>query len=509
MNQYVFEKERPLAQTKFGTLRGVTYGDVNIFMGVSYAKAKRFHMPQEIEPWEGVKNAYHHGPIAMQNMQTNPFAYYRGLHMLEKQSEDCQNLNIWAPKTLNGEKKAVFVFIHGGGFFGGNAFEEISFDGFNMAHNGDVIFVSINHRLNVLAHLNLEEYGEAFRNSANAGIADLVAAMKWIHENIAAFGGDPENVTICGHSGGGGKVQCLFQIEEAAPYFQRGMVMSGARAGSLYPANTRESSRKIARDLLNELGITKENIEKIYDVPFAELAAASRKVATPFGWGPVANDYFPGFPVEVGLSPCSKDKPVIYSSTLGEFPAVSIPAEEKLAMTEAEQIAYLKDLLGDHAGPMMELFRKAYPDHQILDLAFMESGRRVAAELSALEHERAGCKNAYLMMCSYCVPEDGWLPIWHGGEMAYIFQNEDKVLVLNEAVYGQKYAQILSTLTLNFVKYGDPNNKYLPKWTPVRAGENSTMIVDRTCRNVCHHDDELVALFAKYGPKFTPKLSHS
>lgn len=509
MNQYVFEPHKPVVETKYGKLRGVTYGDVNIFMGVPYAHAKRFHMPEEITPWEGVKDALHHGPIAMQAAVTNPFAYYRGIHVLEKQSEDCQNLNIWAPRTLNGEKKAVFVFIHGGGFFAGNAFEEISFDGFNMAHHGDVIFVSINHRLNILAHLNLEEYGEEFHNSANVGIADLVAALKWIHENIAAFGGDPENVTICGHSGGGGKVQCLFQIEEAAPYFQRGMVMSGARAGTLYPPCTKETSCKVARDLLNELGITKENIEKIYEVPFADIVAAARKVTSPFSWAPVANDYFPGFPVEAGLMPFSKDKPVIYSSTLGEFPAVEIPTDEKLAMTEADQIAYLKNLLGEQADEMMELFRKAYPEHPILDLAFMESGRRYAAVQSALEHERAGCKNAYLMMCAYNVPENGWLPIWHGGEMAYIFMNEEKVLVLNGAIYGQKYAQIFSTLTLNFVKYGDPNNKYLPKWTPVTAGENSTMIVDTVCRNVAHHDDKLVEMFAEYGPKFTIKLSHS
>ena len=116
----------------------------------------------------------------------------------------------------NGEKP-VFVWIHGGGFFGGNAFEEYSFEGANLARHGDIIFVSINHRLNILGHLNLDQYGEEFKDSPNVGIADLVVAMKWINENIAAFGGDPENVTICGHSGGGGKVQCLFQLKDAAP----------------------------------------------------------------------------------------------------------------------------------------------------------------------------------------------------------------------------------------------------------------------------------------------------
>ena len=507
MNKYTFEQERPFAKTKYGTLRGVTYGGVNIFMGVEYGKARRFRSPHEIEPWEGIRDAYKHGPIPMQSMDTNPFAYYRGIHVLEKQSEDCQNLNIWAPKTLNGEKKPVFVFIHGGGFFAGNAFEEVSFDGFNMAYNSDIVFVSINHRLNIMGYLNLEKYGEEYKNSVNAGIEDLVLAMKWIHENIASFGGDPENVTICGHSGGGGKVQCLFQIEEAAPYFQRGMVMSGARVEGVYPILSREESQRIADEVLKELGIIGDHIEEIDEVPFAKLAAAARK--SPTVWGPVANDYFPGYPAVVGLSPCSKNKQVIYSSTLGEFPAVSIPADEKLAMTEEDQIAYMKNLIGEHADRMIELFRKAYPEHPVVDLAFMESGRRIAALRSAEAHVKAGCSEVYLMLCSYDVPEDGFLPIWHGGEMAYIFQNEERVLVLNEAVWGQKYAEILSQLTVNFVKYGDPNNKYLPVWKPVTEGDNSTMIIDRVPRNVSHHDDELIDLFGKYGPKFVIKLSHS
>ena len=105
--------------------------------------------------------------------------------------------------------------------------------------------------MNIMGHLNLEEYGKEFWNSANVGIADLVVALKWIHENIAAFGGDPANVTICGHSGGGGKVQCMFMLEEAAPYFQKGMVMRGAWEPSVYPAVDRESSSKIAKDIIN------------------------------------------------------------------------------------------------------------------------------------------------------------------------------------------------------------------------------------------------------------------
>ena len=313
-------------------------------------------------------------------------------------------------------------------------------------------------------------------------------------------------MTICGHSGGGGKVQCLFQIEEAAPYFQRGICLSGARYGDLYPANTEEISRATTKAVMNELGITRENIEKVYDVSFADLAKACKKVSNPLAWAPVPNAYFPGFPADAGLMPFSKGKPVIYGSTLGEFPMVKLTAEEKAAMTEDDRIDFLKNRFGKDADRLMALFRKAYPDHDILDLAYADSSRRIAAVKSAYSHAAAGCENVYLFLASYCVPEDGRIPIWHGGEVAYIFMNEDKVLVLNEAVYGQKYGQILSTMVLNFVKYGDPNNKYLPKWETVSEEQNNTMIIDQVCRNVAHHDDELMELYDKVCPPFVLNL---
>ena len=231
-------------------------------------------MPVEQQSWEGVKNAYTYGPISMQMMPPNPPPYYRGLHMLQKQSEDCQNLNIWAPKTMNGEKKPVLVWMHGGGYFAGSALEEYSFDGFNLAHYGDIVFVSVNHRLNILGHLNLADYGEEFKNSVNVGIADLVAALKWIHENIAAFGGDPENVTIIGHSGGGGKVQCMYQIEEAA-LTSSGYCSERCRRNG--EARMRTAGRAL-KAILDELGITKDNIDKLYEVPYDELSVHTERL---------------------------------------------------------------------------------------------------------------------------------------------------------------------------------------------------------------------------------------
>ena len=211
--------------------------------------------------------------------------------------------------------------------------------------------------------------------------------------------------------------------------------------------------------MLDDLGITKENIDKIYDVPFTDLIRVCKAHSNPLSWSPVPNDYFPGFPGDVGLMPFSKDKPVIYGSTLGECPTVKLTAEEKAAMTEEDKKQFLRNRLGESADYLMELFHKAYPDHDILDMAYADTSRRFAAVTSAYAHAKAGCKEAYLFLAAYCVPEDGYIPIWHGGEVAYIFMNEDKVLVLNDPIYGQKYGQILTTMVLNFVKYGNPNNK--------------------------------------------------
>ena len=504
MNQYIFEEKRPVIETKYGKLRGISYGGLNIFMGVDYARAKRFQMPREVEAWEGIKNAYQHGPISKQVLALKPFYTYRGLHMLETESEDCQNLNIWAPKS-GVEKKPVFVWIHGGGFFGGNAFEEYSFEGANMARHGDVVFVSINHRLNILGYLNLDQYGEEFKDSPNVGMGDLVMALKWIHENIAAFGGDPKNVTICGHSGGGGKVQALFQIEQAAPYFQRGICLSGARTSQAYNLDDGSSSRETAKKMMDYLGITKDNIKKVYEVSYEDLCQALKSTGTnPIDWSPIPNDYFPGFPAEVGLMPFSKDKPMMYGSVLGEMPTVSLSYDEKLALNEDEEgkITFLKERYQEDCEELMQMFKEAYPDHDILDLAYMDSRCRRAVIKSVKAHLDAGCTEVYSFLASYTVPEGGRIPIWHGGEVAYIFRNEDRVYVLNEEEYGQKYSETLSTMVLNFVREGDPNCQYLPTWHKVEKDKLHTMIIDRECREVTNHDLELVELFDKVNPKF-------
>ena len=507
MNQYVFDPVKPVVDTKFGKLRGVCYGDVNIFMGIKYADAPRFRMPVEQQPWEGVKDAYRYGHIAPYLGVPTPPPYYRGLFMHQIPGEDCQNLNIWAPKNPTGEKKPVFVWIHGGGFIAGNAMEEYSFDGFNLAHYKDVVFVSINHRLNILGYLNLMEYGEEFANTPNLGLADLVAALKWIHENIASFGGDPENVTICGHSGGGGKVLALYQMEEAAPYFQRGICLSGATPEA--PATEMEDTRVLAKEILEAVGITKDNIQDVYTIPYEDLVRGYKQVAKRL-WDegryvifePLKNDYFRGFPPFEGFAPCSNQKPLIISSTMGEFGRLDLDPDKKAAMSEEEREAFVREKYGDKAERIIELFRKAYPTHSIIDVCYLDTIFRQPTLAAALEKSKYGSDNTYVYLCAYDMPEDAWIPMWHGGDVGYAFMNEDRVYVANSEEYGQKMSAIFSGIIESYCKTGNPNNTLLPHWDTYSAEHPVTMVIDKECETKMEFDVELVELMKSCYPPF-------
>ena len=162
--------------------------------------------------------------------------------------------------------------------------------------------------------------------------------------------------------------------------------------------------------------------------------------------------------------PGSAGKPLIIGSMLGEFEemTVHLDEDEKAAMTEEDKAAFLLKRFGKHTDRLTALFREAYPSHDILDLAYTDTMVRVPAVKAALRHAENGKNNTYNFLAAYCTPEGGRIPVWHGGEVCYMLMNEDKVFVLNEAVTGQKLAKIFSTMVLNYAKYGDPNNKYLP-----------------------------------------------
>src|ERR1700743_248536 len=219
-----------IVKTESGTVKGYIHNGIYTYKGMPYAYADRFMEPTAPKPWQGVRSSMAYGPVCPIDATTsvNDVFEFPFEHDLGYTNEHCQNLNVWTKNRNDGKKRPVMVWFHGGGFTNGSSIEQPGYDGENLARKGDVVVVSVNHRLNVLGFLDLSAYGDKYKGSANAGLEDLVAALKWVKDNIANFGGDPDNVTIFGQSGGGGKVTCLMNSPMAKGLFQKAIVESGS-----------------------------------------------------------------------------------------------------------------------------------------------------------------------------------------------------------------------------------------------------------------------------------------
>ncbi|MCF0135618.1 MAG: carboxylesterase family protein, partial [Lachnospiraceae bacterium] len=295
-SQVVCTYNDPVADTKYGRLRGLKIDSTYIFRGIKYADARRFHDPVEPESWEGIREAYQFGHVCCELNTPVPHDQFNVPHFFYPQNENCQYLNVWTQHLDKEAKRPVMVWIHGGGWFSGSSVELHSYDGENLSAHDDVVVVSMNHRLNVLGYLDLSPFGEEYKNSANVGLADLVMALKWVHENIENFGGDPGNVTIFGQSGGGGKVVALTQTPAADDYFQKAIIQSGGPTGSGKEnvAAARKSSRRCAELILHYLNIGPENVKDIETVDWYDLAQATmnatwvmqNKEGLRVNWGP-------------------------------------------------------------------------------------------------------------------------------------------------------------------------------------------------------------------------------
>ena len=240
---FVCREDWPIVETRAGKLRGYQVGSTFYFLGVTYATAKRFMMPQPVEAWEGVQDAHAAGPVCPLLDDESPFGDVMIPHRFWPKSEDCLSLNLWTQSLDKNARKPVMVWFHGGGYSTGSAVEMVAYDGDKLSEFGDVVVVTVNHRLNILGYFDLSEYGEKYANSGNAGQADLVEALRWVHENITSFGGDPENVTIFGQSGGGGKVNAMLNTPAAKGLFHKGILMSGV--GGRRPAAPKTSKKPL------------------------------------------------------------------------------------------------------------------------------------------------------------------------------------------------------------------------------------------------------------------------
>ncbi|HEY0436854.1 MAG TPA: carboxylesterase family protein [Phenylobacterium sp.] len=487
-----------VVETRSGKVRGCVRDGVYTFKGIPYAAdtggAARFLPARPMAAWTGARPALSYGPCCPQAVRggwrsdETAFIYdwddgFPG--------EDCLRLNIWSA-GLTGKARPVFVWIHGGGYEAGSSQELPAYHGERFARRGDLVFVSLNHRLGPFGFLDLSQIaGAPYAASGNAGQLDLVAALEWVRANIAAFGGDPGNVTIAGQSGGGAKVSTLMAMPAAKGLFHKAIVESG----SLLNVGDRGYTRSLAEATLKALDIAPGDVGKLASVPAAALVGAGdkAKAAMPkgpagtinLGWAPVADGTaIPGPTWAHGAPAQSANIPMIIGSNLNELsPSLSNAAAED--MDEAAGRATAAGA-GAPAGAW-DVFRAADPKARPVEIAsrIVSARFRVPAVAQAQTKARQGAAPAWLYRFDYNPKTvlDGRVRAFHCAEMAYAYDNVDPCL---NATGGTAAARALSAQMADawiaFIRTGDPNHKGLAHWPPVSATATPNMLFDTVCR---------------------------
>lgn len=491
--------ERTIVDTKQGKLQGFFTDGLYIFKGVQYAKAERFCAPQEPDQINGVFDATSYGYVCPLLSLGKPSGELNVPHRYWVQNEDCLNLNVWT-KGLDDKKRPVVVWLHGGGFEAGSAIEHDAYDMANITNLGDVVSVSINHRLNILGYLDLSPLSDKYTSSANNGSLDMVYALKWIKDNIAAFGGDPDNVTLFGQSGGGAKVTTLLQMPAADGLFHKGMVMSGVYNLDLL-GKTDDDPNPFIDAFLAELNLTRDNYQAIEILPYETLAAAYNKVSPIIrmqkhyvGGSPKANADYVGEPSIVGFRKESQNVPLIVSSVFGEF-AFGETGYDKRKLTKEQGEEIIRQTYGEAVEPILPLFEKAYPDRNPIDLMVLDFVfRGPETPYIAL---RSTTSPVYSSMFDLDFNLGTGKAAWHCADIPYIFHNTHMVDAVNLEDVTDKLEEQMFQSFMAFARTGDPNNELIPRWERSVPNEENTMIWGRNVRVEKNFDHELLQ-------KFTP-----
>ncbi len=507
-----------VVDTEAGKLQGYVRDGIFTYHGVPYAQAERFMPPAKVPAWEGIRLALTYGTMSPQDTSREGDIFpphYFWPHWEPRilaQSYNCQNLNIWTP-ALDDAKRPVMVWLHGGGHMMGSATVEDVYDGENLSRKGNVVVVSVNHRLNLEGFLDLSAYGGKYKDSFNQSTRDIVAALEWIHSNIANFGGDPNNVTIFGQSGGAAKIITLMAVPSAKGLFHKAILQSGATEDSGMTLTPQDTSRYVTELTLKNLGISPEEVDKIRDVPYAEFAAASNKALTQVAeerniinalgarslmWCPVVDGSFiTENPAETKFTDTGKDVTVMVGSVLNEW--VSMPLLANMAVTQSDNKnvwddakvdAMLREKYGDKSEAVVSAFLKAYPYKKKADALYVDTWLRSRAKkVAALKADQKGAP-VFTYVFTWETPiMGGYALAYHCSELPFVFNN----IALSEMATGggekaKALADKMSQAWIDFARTGNPG------WEAYTRENGATMLFDDELVLTHHHDDELIGI---------------
>ncbi len=504
-----------VTNTESGKVRGYIHNDIRTYKGIPYAQAGRFMPPTKTKPWAGVRSSMTYGPVCPLVDPTtsvsdeSEFLFH---HDWGYTSEECLVLNVWTPGINDGKKRPVMFWIHGGGFTAGSSQELPSYDGENLSKKGDVVVVSINHRLNILGFLDLSAYGDQYKQSANLSILDMAAALEWVKANIANFGGDPNNVTVFGQSGGGAKVNTLMAMPAAKGLFHKAVNESGSfRTAMLEKSET----QRIAAEVLNVLGLKPEQVDSLQKMPYAQLAGAGKKalkivegkmkaegkpvVGFGLNWGPSRDgEVLPYQLFSNEAFEMSKNIPLLVGTTKNEFMPSLGAGLSNGTLQQATDL--IEKQQGDKVGAYIAAVKKAYPlDTKPSDLIDIDTRFRPGAIVQAnLKSAVAGGAPVYMYLFTWQSPTlDGKYKATHCMELPFVFNN---IARCQEMTGGGKSAEVLagkmSQAWINFARTGNPNHPGLPKWPAYTAKNTATMFFDNQCVVKPQHDAALMELVA-------------
>tara|TARA_R110002020_G_scaffold309301_1_gene525071 strand:+ start:217628 stop:219364 length:1737 start_codon:yes stop_codon:yes gene_type:complete len=496
-------QDTAIVKTQSGKVAGFVRNGIFGFKGMPYGAPtggeNRFLPPKPSVGWTGVRSSRQYGPVCPQDKGMGRFNDEEAFIFQwndSVESEDCLRLNVWTPGLEETAKRPVMVWLHGGAFAAGSGHDLPAFDGENLSRRGDVVVVTLNHRLNLLGYLDLSAHGDKYAASGNVGMLDIVAALQWVRDNIESFGGDPSRVMIFGQSGGGAKVTTLMGMPAAKGLFHSAAVMSG----SFGMVNTIENSHRLTELFLKELGLDATSVEQLHTLPYDTLQRAGdavmqrenapfdgyvdiRKIRSNLSFAPVVDGaVLPEWPFRESAPAVSADVPMIIGTTQNEF-VTGINNPDAMSMTDADLHERVEGAYPRRTEAIIAAFREMAPQAKPFELWSRIATGPIRAAAIRQAKVKADLKQApaYLYEFTWQTPIlDGRPMAFHCADIPFAFFNTDRCDAMSGGgADARALSACISDAFVNFARTGNPNHAGMVNWPAYATATSPTIIFDQ------------------------------